>query len=696
MDRRALSRATEGTDAPTPGYLYVDLKRIISSNPTAAKDTATWLINRLQHKNHNVKYKSLNLITKLAAVPYFQRSITVDTEAIGVIKGHMNYSGPPDPLRGDEIYTRVRNICKECLDALYREPEPVNNHNTSSNMNSYSSDNTYGGISSESYRQGGAYNGHSHGHPSNSGSRMQGFGSHPDPRTQGGNGNPELSVQTVKKFASSLGEAVVGMIKDPLAKNVGAPNNNQSHIGNYRPNSYSNSSASASSYGNSGAGSSWNNPPGRTELAAATGGQWTMASNRGANAVRPPPSMGSWGQPASNVTSAPAALNTNGSHLQQSQQPQVSTQSSMQSDGSYERSIIGDLCPASGLYAVPDDGKLANFRGIVSGLNVDFICPPLLDLLESDLWQVKGKALHVINVLTSLDGELGQSYQDFFYECKAEIEPLAHHNKHAVRDPATKVLKKLGVVPASTTQKPQKPAAVEVEENLLELDSPDKIQRPAAANVSSLGSNDLFGGLTEKQSSEAAATEPQQKQQKQEESLLDSSSTTDIFSEMTLSDAPGKATQPEAVPASGFSFMNSSAPPAQATSEAPKANPLAPAPVTAPAKAEDCKSFDPLLSLAAPGSVPSAAPAMAMNPTAAYQVNPQMQIQMQMQMQMNPQMMNIQQQQQQQQAMYHMQPGRPVMMHGQGVGNYFNLDVPKPKKEDKSFDFVKDVVKSAK
>lgn len=310
----------------------------------------------------------------------------MDSGAIAVIKEHMNFRGPPDPLRGDEIYSRVRTICKECLDALYREPEPVNNNSGSSmgiNNNGNGNGNTFGGISSESYRQG-SYNSHA----SSGGNRMQGFGSHPDPRTQGGSGNPELSVKSMKNFASNLGEAVVGMIKDPLAKNAGAaPQNN--HIGSYRPNSYSNSSSS--SYGNTGASTSWNNPPGRTELAAATAGQWTMASNRGSNAVRPPPTMGGWGSSANN-TSAPT-MNTNGLHSEKIQQPHVSTQSSVQSDGSYERSIIADLCPASGLYAVPDDGKLANFRGIVSGLNVDFVSPPLLDLLESDLWQVKVRAI---------------------------------------------------------------------------------------------------------------------------------------------------------------------------------------------------------------------------------------------------------------------------------------------------------------
>ena len=392
MDRQALSRATDSSDAPTPGYLYVDLSRIVSSNPNAAKDTASYLLTRLRHKNHNVKYKALRLIHKLAAVhpPYFQRSVTVDPEFIKEIKEHLHYRGPPDPLRGDEIYSRVRNEAQECLDALYREHEKPESVIPSAGAANSGSSYAMGSVSSSSMPQYG-----------NSSGRMQGFGSHPDPRLEVQESG--LSLQKVTKLATEIGGAVVGMIKDPLAKNV-APMQSPSRIGSYNPSGAQNAAYNgpvggsgtgglsgggiSARYGNQNASSGgWGSaaPPGRSQLAASTGGQWTMASNRGPNAVRPPATMGSWG----NAPAVPVSSSQVVATGVPTEPAVVNTESKVKSDGSYERYLIGELCPASGLYAAPDDSKIAQFKGLVGGLEVDLVCPPLLDLLENDMWQVK-------------------------------------------------------------------------------------------------------------------------------------------------------------------------------------------------------------------------------------------------------------------------------------------------------------------
>jgi hypothetical protein len=39
--------------------------------------------------------------------------------------GVLEYKGPPDPLRGDEIYRRVRDAAKESLDAIFDAQMPV-------------------------------------------------------------------------------------------------------------------------------------------------------------------------------------------------------------------------------------------------------------------------------------------------------------------------------------------------------------------------------------------------------------------------------------------------------------------------------------------------------------------------------------------------------------------------------------------
>ena len=379
MDRNALSRATESTDAPTPGYLYLDLSRLVASNPNAAKDTAAWLLNRLQHKNHNVKYKSLKLIGKLAAVhpPYFQKSVTVDVDGIAAVKECLQYRGPPDPLRGDEIYTKVRGAAQECLDALYKET--VVGDGQQVQMQGQGQMQGYGAGAGGSYGAGGGSVG---------GGRMEGFGSHPDPRLSQDQG--PMTFSKVTKFASEIGSAMVEMVKDPLAKKSSSAAG-KSNIGSYNANanSSSNGYGQNSMSGNYGTQNShragWGAPPGRSQLAAATSGKWTMASNRGPNAVQPPPSMGSWG------TASTGQVPTSSQGIATgvpTEQPVVSIESN-KSDGTYEKHLIGELCPASGLYATPDDAKMAEFKGIAPGLEVNHVSSPLLDLLENDSWQVK-------------------------------------------------------------------------------------------------------------------------------------------------------------------------------------------------------------------------------------------------------------------------------------------------------------------
>lgn len=147
-DRTSLSRATESSDAPTPGYLFLDIARGAASSPIGCRETAQYLIRRLQNKqNHNIKFKCLKVIQKTAESPLtrgqFKREIVQDPSAISTIKDALQFRGPPDPVRGDAIYEKVRVAAKDCLDAVYSD-------NPSSEMTVGSSHNAglAGGISS--------------------------------------------------------------------------------------------------------------------------------------------------------------------------------------------------------------------------------------------------------------------------------------------------------------------------------------------------------------------------------------------------------------------------------------------------------------------------------------------------------------------------------------------------------------------
>lgn len=227
MDRSALARATEGTDAPTPGYLYVDLTKGAAASPVACQEMAQYLCRRLQSKNNpNIKYKCCKVIAKLAdSVPrnQFRRCIAQDATAVSAIKEALNFRGTPDPVRGDEPNQKVRAAAKEALDAVYREAPT--SAAAAAPQSSYSGGG--GGISSSyapSPHGGGGY-------PGGGGYQGGGGGGMSGPRRMEGVGNPMYSdpryngaqPSNFREAVKEAGDVLVGMIKDPLARNVDIP-----------------------------------------------------------------------------------------------------------------------------------------------------------------------------------------------------------------------------------------------------------------------------------------------------------------------------------------------------------------------------------------------------------------------------------------------------------------------------------------
>ena len=203
-DRSLLARATEGTQAPTPGYLYLDIAKNVATSPMACQDVATYLTRRLHGKqNANIKYKCLKVIAKVAGSPVtkgiFKRTMAQDSEAMACVKEALQYRGPPDPARGDEPYQKVREAAKEALDAIYSDA-PTSNA---------AFEPSYGRAVGA-----GAGTGATLG---SSSSRMEGIGNpmFKDPRL-----DQQNQPMTAESFLRDAGEAIAGMIKDPLARNV--------------------------------------------------------------------------------------------------------------------------------------------------------------------------------------------------------------------------------------------------------------------------------------------------------------------------------------------------------------------------------------------------------------------------------------------------------------------------------------------
>lgn len=223
--RSLLARATEGTEAPTPGYIYIDLAKAATGNPTACQDMAVYLTRRLAAKtNPHIKHKCCKVIAKLCdEVPRnaFRRCVAQDHVGVTAIKESMHFRGNPDPVRGDEPNQKVRIAAKECLDAVYREaqtePPPGGGGGGGGGVSG-----SYGvGVGGGGGNYGAPPHGGGNGGNNNSiNNRMQGIGNPQfvDPRLeQQHRYNEPTGFTSVVKEA---GEVLAGMIKDPLARNI--------------------------------------------------------------------------------------------------------------------------------------------------------------------------------------------------------------------------------------------------------------------------------------------------------------------------------------------------------------------------------------------------------------------------------------------------------------------------------------------
>mmetsp|Transcript_1056 Transcript_1056/g.2097 ORF Transcript_1056/g.2097 Transcript_1056/m.2097 type:complete len:800 (-) Transcript_1056:50-2449(-) len=747
MDRNLLGRATEGTDAPTPGYLYVDLAKQATANPTACAEMAQYLTRKLQNKqNPNIKGKCCKVIAKLCdQVPrnQFRRCIAQDASAVAAIKEAINFRGPMDPLQGDAKNEKVRAAAREALDAVYNEAA---SSEQASAMPMQGMSASYG---SAPHHAGGAGGGGGYGGapaPSSSSGgprKMQGIGNpaYSDPRN-----DPRYNGSAPTNFVDAVKEAgdiVKGMIQDPLARNVGKPQMdvpNRGHSGNLP------------GYGNNRGSYGGGAPPGSAELRAQTNGEWTMASNRGPQAVTGGASNeyykerdtsfnnmynssgggqtsvsagrvgGSWGTATAAPVGAPANPNYGTPSVTVHHNPAVTVTAGATSDGTYEKNLIMEMCPPGGVKPVPPPDKLANFARSVGSLNPDLICPVLLDLLEEGQpWIIRAKALCVMEsaIQNGVAKDGTNPYKTFFFACAGEIQPLALHPRSAIKDPAKRVLLKLGVTPGPGADAPVAappvaalPAAAAP--NLLDFDdapAPPPVAPPAAppsqppppppavAPPAAPPANNMFGGMTVKGTGSfdggaaapappaaappvAAAPAP---------SLLDfapapvPAAAADPFSAPAVS--PARPAPVAAVPATTSMFGELSvkdtaaaapAPPTETLADATPAaggsafgfiNNSAPAPATAaetatptPTPPASQSTFDPLQGGAAPAPSMPTMPTGGMNPqVAAVGGQPMLALSPeQMQAMAYQQMMMQQQMQQMQMAMaMQQQGGRP-------------------------------------
>lgn len=775
MDRQLLSRATENSNAPTPGYMYIDIAKNAAGNPQTCSEIAKYLTGRLASKNNsNIKFKCLKVISKTAVSPYlrgqFKRCLSQDPQAMSAIKDAMQFRGPPDPVRGDEPYDKVRKAAKEALDAVYSDTPASDMGGSGSGGASFGSS-ISGGYGNQS---GGGYGG-AGGPPPGGPRRMEGIGNpmFKDPRLE-----PEVGNLTVNTIVNEAKSTVMGMIKDPLARNTSITiSNNQGSMP--RP---------GGSY--SGPSGSFNRPPpGRSDLMHQTNGQWTMASNRGPGAMVPPPNYandsayyksresggnyawaqansgasssdvgGSWGSAATPSTSSPYAHQATPS-ITVNSIPGANSVSggsgTAAADGSYERQLVIELCPPGGMKPEPPHDKLSQFARIVSSLHPDFVCPVVLDCLEEGQpWIIRAKALWVMETCIQhgkRPGATNNAYADFFHACYAEFAPLANHSRAAIRDPVKRILNSLGVAtPVGEVAAPPSrlgataaaPAAPPPEPvvNLLDFDdeiatvppstsapTPPTVSPPeppkTPTNATDATNGTLFGGL--KLSSMAAPISPTAEplpatssgdnlldlmagnpkgtasthsEQKSSFGFINSEATapdtaeikeaSNMFDNLSLQGSNSVAKTEPAITdvstgGSAFGFINATGSTGSSTSEK-KAD--------GSASTAKIDSFDPLKNI-----TPNSRKAMMQVSPEQMQAMVYQQMMMQQQMQMAQMQMALQQQKRGSSTsqMFMSMPGHVMQNPAASKSTLAFMDQPQ-KKDDKSFDFVKDAMTTEK
>jgi hypothetical protein len=422
------------------------------------------------------------------------------------------------------------------------------------------------------------------------------------------------------------------------------------------------------------------------------------------------------------------------------------------SDGTYEKNLIHELCPAGGMKPVPPPDKLANFARVCATLNSDKVCPVLLDCLEDGQpWVIRAKALCAMETAISngTHPTTGQNpYIDFFHACHEEIVPLANHPRTAIAEPAQRVLALLGVdaTEATSQQQQSQPSSTP---NLLDWGDEDNTAATAttSANIPPPPSqappppprnDNMFGGMQVKakhahntvakppvsapppptnlldfdEPTPATASVTNEKEDEKKtaggDAITATTSNSNMFSQLSLKDstAPNDDIKTmgglDAASSNGsgsaFGFMN----------EPPKSP-------TQGGKADAPFSFDPLKG--GGGTTGSIGSMQTPNASSSRKVTAMQMSPEQMQALAYQQMMMQQQMHQMQMAMamqQHMAPGvhhppgmplypHPTMPHAPvvrvpsgGLPPQFSFQTTKPaQKDDKKFDFVKDAMQTA-
>ena len=480
--------------------------------------------------------------------PEFKRDMGRNTDAI---KECLQFKGEPDPLRGDEIYRRVREMAKETLEAIFDSQAPV----TTSAVAPRISGQGHIVAPVEPGAPGSSNLASQHGSstwqapPAAGASKYTGFGNPHMPTAA-----PEKSwIETAKDMADKAKQAVGQAFNNNDANRFDAAP---------LPGSMAGSSDGAVDY------------------------SYNHATNRGANAY----GVDNRGYvPSTSVGGMVADSLTQGSY---------GGAGGANSDGSYEKQLIEDLCEPGGTKAVPPEDKLQSLLTSAPTLNEELLCPVLSEHLASDSWQSIVKALIVCASLAKTRG--CEHHADWLAVNEGEsIKGMTSDSKLSIRQQAMKTsraLSKFGVdVPASRINEGSGSNSVSTSVDLLDAGGESMIPPPPVPTTAAGVDIDILGGMSNLQATGAEA------------------STGSLFEGMAVGPSTTQApTQVLAASTSAFGFI--SQPAAIDQTVAVASTSMAPAPIK-----ED--PFDFLDTDSSSSSSSSATPAVAVTSSSAGQLD---------------------------------------------------------------------------
>ena len=195
MAKNLVYKATSDDNKDPTGFVLKELATLSQSSLKDCIEIQEQLLKRLNKDKPDVKFKVLRSIKYLCihGRPDFRMELHRNHVDIKACQG---FKGPPDPLRGDAPYQRVRDEAKECMNAIFNAPairpggqavvgriegygsqSTDNNNGNTSNTSNSNGNNT--GYTNPSYHTSSPDNGNYSvsSHPSSTGARMEAMGS---------------------------------------------------------------------------------------------------------------------------------------------------------------------------------------------------------------------------------------------------------------------------------------------------------------------------------------------------------------------------------------------------------------------------------------------------------------------------------------------------------------------------------------